>query len=630
MVKRFIFSAILIILFGFIAIISPGKIDATYDSDECINQNGWLWVGPEYWGDPCGKEWQTGNYCCNSGSSTTSYPQGNNVCNDKHRCTVSNEGWCTHGPYASQSEVKHDCTWGSGTTCGICYAGDTQIETQTLLSCTSNPSACSGYAGRCDQYVTVQERTRTCASDCGSWGSWSGWSTTNEYSQCPTDGSIDCGNCTVPPTCGNGACDNGETCSSCWTDCGVCPATAKYKCSGSSCIRDDTGGTTTNPSCGGLCGVSSGCPSVSLSVSPNPVNTNSPVTFTATSTHAYTNANVSTGGGTQGGDDFSVTGSYTWKWVYDPPNTWGNSSATAGTYNATFSGDRPGGGSACTTSTSYTVNAVGSINGFKVRVDPGPEGDRGDSFGTYPYTAYIKPLNVWIDNGAQQNGSGSFNFPVVPVGAHTIHLDLPESGANNWVIKYTSCLNSTSCHTEANFQNPTISGTQATATVNVPSGGDVVDFWWHFIAKPKGFLNNASCTSFSGWACDPDDYTFPTIIHIYKDDGPGTPRTYVDATTASVNLGDSGVSASCGGNIARNFVYQLPPNSSLRDNILHRIYANALNYRDLPINGIYYNVELPLAGGGNNSITCAIPINAWIQTIGGDVHSNVSIDMGGN
>lgn len=537
------------------------------------------------------------NWCCNNyGQQWTSSPKGNNVCNtryawyedDNNDCACSNGPWPWDLPY-------HSCT--DVVACGICTAYDTQTETQTLLSCTSNPSDCQGYAGRCDQYVTVQERTRTCASDCGGWGGWSDWSTTNEYSQCPTDSRTDCGNCTVPPTCGNGACDNGETCSSCRTDCGVCPATAKYKCSGSpsSCTRDDANGTTTNPTCGGLCGgVSSGCPSVSLSVSPNPVYTNSPITFTATSTHAYTNANISTGGGTQGGDDFSVTGSYTWKWIYDPPNRWGNSSATAGTYNATFSGDRPGGGSACTTSTSYSVNNVVQILG-----------------------------QVWKDNNGNQAADSGIPWNDLRIKDPAI----------------TGCAQANSNYPlglAINYSGPT-SG--STAINKCQTGGAYYDTT-KILPLPAGQSYQVSVSTPVGWYIPNNPRTVT-----FNGSGEGNERFWLNPPPENPNF----TLPACNINPPNVWLSWTGTNSilwvdvSIYSNFSTYVHSNVSNYLNTDTNSIpglnivrgttyYWRLYNGNAAGEHvNGPSFNVPncIGPWIQTTGGDVHSNGSINIPG-
>jgi hypothetical protein len=99
--------------------------------------------------------------------------------------------------------------------------------------------------GTCDNGETCT----SCALDCGFCPAC-GDGTCNPgetCSSCPQD----CGSC--PVTCGNGFCDNGETCLSCPGDCGVCAACGDGTC-------NDTGtGTENCTNCPSDCGQCTGC-----------------------------------------------------------------------------------------------------------------------------------------------------------------------------------------------------------------------------------------------------------------------------------------------------------------------------------------------------------------------------------
>jgi hypothetical protein len=94
--------------------------------------------------------------------------------------------------------------------------------------------------GKCDNGETCS----SCPLDCG-WCATCGNGTCDQgetCSSCPQD----CGYCA---TCPDGFCDDGETCATCPQDCGVCPTCGDGKCNG----------TENCSNCPADCGACSGC-----------------------------------------------------------------------------------------------------------------------------------------------------------------------------------------------------------------------------------------------------------------------------------------------------------------------------------------------------------------------------------
>ena len=111
------------------------------------------------------------------------------------------------------------CTPGSTLTC-TCPGGAAGGQSCNADGSAYGPCVCGGTDGgtpSCgDGTCDSGETCSTCASDCGA----------------------------CPATCGNGACDSGETCSTCASDCGACPPTG---CS----VQVSADGNTVTDSCGG-------------------------------------------------------------------------------------------------------------------------------------------------------------------------------------------------------------------------------------------------------------------------------------------------------------------------------------------------------------------------------------------
>ncbi|MCW5211445.1 C10 family peptidase [Desulfobulbus sp. TB] len=85
---------------------------------------------------------------------------------------------------------------------------------------------------------------------------------------------------------------------------------------------------------------------------------------------------------------------------------------------------------------------------------------------------------------------------------------------------------------------------------------------------PVGYFDSADCTSFSGWAKDPDT-TDPIYIHFYAD-GPAGTGTFVGAALADVYRGDLPYDDKNHG-----FSFAFP--DSLNDGVGHQVYAYAID-----------------------------------------------------
>ena len=116
-------------------------------------------------------------------------------------------------------------------------------------------------------------------------------------------------------------------------------------------------------------------------------------------------------------------------------------------------------------------------------------------------------------------------------------------------------------------------------------------------SAPKGFFDNASCSSFSGWACDANDYAQPLSVHFYADGQAGS-GTFIGATTAGAAR-EAAVGGLCGGNANHGFNFTTP--DSLKDGQIHTIYAYGIN---IP------SGTNPLLDTNAKTITCALPVCA--------------------
>jgi hypothetical protein len=94
-----------------------------------------------------------------------------------------------------------------------------------------------------------------------------------------------------------------------------------------------------------------------------------------------------------------------------------------------------------------------------------------------------------------------------------------------------------------------------------------------FASYPKGVLDAVDCTSFRGWACDPDNYAQAIDVLFYKDGTASTARL-IGSTTANLPR-EAAVGDQCGGYTSHGFVFSTP--DSIADGKTHKIYAYANN-----------------------------------------------------
>ena len=149
-------------------------------------------------------------------------------CEDDDVCTEDGcdpgTGDCVHAPLAGCCLVDGDCDDGDGCTSDTCDLAVHTCLNDPIEGCCETVSDCDDgdpcTDDACEESV-CQHLTKavccTAAVEC------------DDGDPCTTDACVD-NDCThapipdcVPPTCGDGACDEGETCESCPGDCGECP-----------------------------------------------------------------------------------------------------------------------------------------------------------------------------------------------------------------------------------------------------------------------------------------------------------------------------------------------------------------------------------------------------------------------
>ena len=134
---------------------------------------------------------------------------------------ISSEDWHTHNyPLDNLTGtltvklIATDEIWGSCSPYGQVAIDWVEISG---YKCLSQEPYCGD--GTCDD----DETCLTCPEDCGncSVDPYCGDGTCNNDETCSTCPE-DCGNCSIDPYCGDGICNNNETCSTCPGDCGGC------------------------------------------------------------------------------------------------------------------------------------------------------------------------------------------------------------------------------------------------------------------------------------------------------------------------------------------------------------------------------------------------------------------------
>jgi len=223
----------------------------------------------------------TGNIAPNSYcSTTTACPGGTNSPGGCIDCVCQSglwQQWC--GRTCSSSPGGTCCSMnGCQTSCVDmwCTPCDNIVQTcpdgVTSKSCENTCSvgscnSCTPDMSSCPPVVCGDgtcnggESCSSCFADCGACivcgdGSCNGGEecgTTDNYPECNDD----CGVCPPPPppppVCGDGTCNGGESCSSCFADCGACEYCGDGTCDGT----EDCGDTNNAPECNADCGA---CP----------------------------------------------------------------------------------------------------------------------------------------------------------------------------------------------------------------------------------------------------------------------------------------------------------------------------------------------------------------------------------
>jgi hypothetical protein len=131
----------------------------------------------------------------------------------------------------------------------------------------------------------------------------------------------------------------------------------------------------------------------------------------------------------------------------------------------------------------------------------------------------------------------------------------------------------------------------------------------HINYPPEAYFDAADCSSFSGWACDQDDYSKSLAVNFYGD-GPAGQGTFVGSSIAN-NRREQGVTDLCDGNASHGFSFVTPAN--LKDGKSHKIYAYAIN---IPAG------ENLLLANSPKTITCAKSLVCIPNCLGNNCGSN--------
>ncbi len=113
---------------------------------------------------------------------------------------------------------------------------------------------------------------------------------------------------------------------------------------------------------------------------------------------------------------------------------------------------------------------------------------------------------------------------------------------------------------------------------------------------PIGYLDTVSCTALQGWAYDPSSPSTVVGIHFYTEDALGN-LVFIGDTAANVARADVNQNAGISGDHAFNF----PLPTSLKNGLIHKIYAYALDSTDANLNTLLSNSPMSVGGCTNSS-----------------------------
>ncbi len=128
--------------------------------------------------------------------------------------------------------------------------------------------------------------------------------------------------------------------------------------------------------------------------------------------------------------------------------------------------------------------------------------------------------------------------------------------------------------------------------------------------SPRGWHDMSDCNSSVGWACDANNYNQALDIHFYKDGPFGSGGVFIGSVSANQPR-EAAVGAECGGNSNHGFVFPTP--NSLKDGVLHSIYAYAIN---IP------SGDNPLLSDSPKTLTCSLPLGSFSLSLSGSVACN--------
>ncbi len=134
----------------------------------------------------------------------------------------------------------------------------------------------------------------------------------------------------------------------------------------------------------------------------------------------------------------------------------------------------------------------------------------------------------------------------------------PPSGGNTPTPRPTN--------TSAPVSTPTPGGGGGNTPTPAPTSTPIA-------GSPRGWHDGANCNTIWGWTCDPNNYSTALTVNLYRDGPPGT-GTFITSVIANVPR-DIGVSGNCNG--VANHGFEIVTPASLKDGMLHPIYAEAVN-----------------------------------------------------